>query len=67
MLGLPEISLEDLANKRDQRDPIVADAIREKSFFSKQTEGYPAFFSTKKMEGAAIGLHAEDIGICDFY
>ena len=67
VLGLPEISLEDLSNKKDQREPIVSDAIREKSYFSKQTEGYPTFFSTKKMEGGNIGLHTDKIGLTDFY
>ena len=67
ILGLPEISLEDLVGKKDQREPVINDAIREKTFFAKQTEGYPSFFSEKKMEGAALGLHTENIGICDFY
>ena len=67
ILGLPEISLEDLVGKKDQREPIINDAIREKTFFAKQTEGYPSYFSERKMGGAALGLHTENIGICDFY
>ena len=34
ILGLPEISLEDLVGKKDQREPIINDAIREKTFFA---------------------------------
>lgn len=67
ILGLPEISLEDLVGKKDQREPIINDAIREKTFFAKQTEGYPSYFSERKLGGAALGLHTENIGICDFY
>lgn len=29
VLGLPEISMEDLALKKDQKEPLIQDAIRE--------------------------------------
>lgn len=35
VLGLPEISMNDLANKKEQMDPVITDSLREKAFFSK--------------------------------
>ena len=32
-------------------EPVVIDSIREKAFFSKQIEGYPAYFSDVKELG----------------
>jgi hypothetical protein len=67
VLGLPEISMDDLAKKKDQMDPIVTDAVRERAFFARQLEGYPAFFSNVKEQGAKLGLHTEKVGLFDFY
>jgi len=59
--------MQDLAKKKDQMDPMITDAIRERSFFSKQVEGYPWFMSQVKDEGAKLGLHTEKIGLTDFF
>ena len=67
MLGLPEISMEDLASKRDQKEPIIQDAIREQAFFTKQLEGYPSYFTGEKFQGATLGLHMDQVGLLDFF
>lgn len=38
---MPEISMETLYNRFDQKEPIVIDSIRESAFFVKMVEGYP--------------------------
>jgi hypothetical protein len=45
VLGLPEVTASDLFEKQGQMDPLVVDALREHSHFSKQIEGYPWFFA----------------------
>ena len=44
VLGLPEVTASDLFKKQGQMDPLIIDAIREHSHFSKQIDGYPWFF-----------------------
>lgn len=67
VLGLPEISMNDLANKKEQMDPVITDSLRERAFFNKQIEGYPAYFSDYLDPGAKLGLHTENIGLTDFF
>jgi len=67
VLGLPEISLEDLAKKKDQPDLVVTDAVRERAYFARQLEGYPSYFSDVKEPGTKLGLHTESVGLFDFY
>jgi hypothetical protein len=68
VLGLPEVTASDLFKKQGQMDPLVIDAVREHSHFSKQIEGYPWFYP--RMEGLApqsTGLHTPGAGLTDFY
>jgi hypothetical protein len=46
-LGLPEISIADLLARKDQKEPLIHDTIRETAFFTKQLEGYPNIFEDK--------------------
>lgn len=48
-------------------DSVVLDALRERAFFSKQMEGYPAYFSEMKEAGSNLGLHTSSVGLLDFY
>ena len=59
--------MEDLVAKRDQKEPVIQDAIREQAYFNKQLEGYPSYFTGEKFKGAILGLHTENIGLLDFY
>ena len=59
--------MEDLASKRDQKEPIIQDAIREQAFFTKQLEGYPSYFTGEKFQGATLGLHMDQVGLLDFF
>jgi len=67
VLGLPQVTARDLFEKQGQLDPLVADAIREHSHFSKQIEGYPWFFSREENAGQCPGLHSPGAGLTDFY
>jgi len=67
ILGLPNITIDELNQKQPKRDPIIIDAIREAAFFEKATEGYPVVFSKTRMPGKTAGLHTRDIGLTDFY
>jgi len=67
VLGLPEISMEDLVHKKDQKEPIIQDAIREQAFFTKQLEGYPLYFEKETIPGASLGLRVGQIGTLDFF
>jgi len=64
---LPEVTASDLFKKQGQQDPIVVDAIREHSHFSKQIEGYPWFFTQIKGSEHSLGLHTDGAGLTDFY
>jgi hypothetical protein len=44
VLGLPEITADDLFKKNREKEPIVIDALRQQSRFIKIEEGYPRFF-----------------------
>ena len=59
--------MKDIASKKGAMDSVVVDAIREKAFFSKQTEGNPAYFSELKESGTKLGLHTDSVGLLDFY
>ena len=59
--------MEDLVNKRDQKEPIIQDAIREQTFFTKSLEGYPLYFSGNKLKGTTLGLHSDNVGLLDFF
>ena len=67
VLGLPEVTAADLFKKQSALDPLVVDAIREHSHFSKQIEGYPWFFAQSDSSGMSTGLHTEGLGLTDFY
>ena len=41
VLGLPEVTLEQLYNRFDESEAIVIDALRESAFLVKMVEGYP--------------------------
>jgi len=43
VLGLPEITADDLFKKNREKEPIVIDALRQQSRFIKIEEGYPHF------------------------
>jgi len=43
VLGLPEITADDLFKKNREKEPIVIDALRQQSRFVKIEEGYPHF------------------------
>ena len=57
----------DLVNKKDQKEPVIQDAIREQAFFTKQMEGYPTYFIGEKYLGSTMGLHCGNVGLLDFY
>jgi hypothetical protein len=65
VLGLPEVSLQDLANKREQMEPLITDTLRERAYFARQLEGYPNPFSQNKEFGSTLGLHNDSL--LDFY
>lgn len=65
-MGLPEVTLKELLDRKGAEDPLVVDAIREHCNFSKQIEGYPWFFNGNKFE-TQDGFHTEDMGPSDFY
>jgi hypothetical protein len=44
VLGLPEITADDLFKKNREKEPIVIDALRQQARFIKIEEGYPRFF-----------------------
>jgi len=67
ILGLPNITMEELCDKQPRRDPIIIDALREMSFYEKQREGYPMFFSKTPTPSKVAGLHSGDIGLTDFF
>jgi len=68
VLGLPEVTANDLFKKQGQMDPLVVDALREHSHFSKQIEGYAWFFSpSKESESRGTGLHTGKAGLTDFF
>lgn len=67
VLGLPEVTASDLFKKQGQQDPIVVDAIREHSHFSKQIEGYPWFFTRTEGSEHSLGLHTDGCGLTDFF
>ena len=66
VLGMPEISVETLYNRFDQKEPIVIDCLRENAFFVKMVEGYPDKISQKPSIGTDLGYPDED-GLTDFY
>jgi len=41
VLGLPQVTMEQLYMRFDESEPIVIDALRESAFFSQMIEGYP--------------------------
>lgn len=43
VLGLPEITADDLFKKNREKEPIVIDALRQQARFVKIEEGYPHF------------------------
>ena len=68
VLGLPKITMENLYNRFDQKEPIVIDSIRESAFFAKMVEGYPFALDDSKQIGEVTGLHlAAGEPITDFY
>lgn len=68
VLGLPEVTAGDLFKKQGQMDPLIIDAIREHSHFSKQIEGYPWFHQRLNVdEDLSAGLHTKAAGLTDFF
>lgn len=67
VLGLPEVTANDLFMRQGQQDPIVIDTIRAHAHFSKQIEGYPWFFSRSIEAGEQLGLQNQPTGLTDFY
>lgn len=70
MLGLPEITADDLLKKMEkEKEPVVLDAIRQTVRFTKIEEGYPKRFHKTKnaRECAKFSLQGEQTHIFDFY
>ena len=63
---MPEVTASDLFKKQGQQDPVVVDAIREHSHFSKQIEGYPWFFTGLERSGSSVGQQTGGAGLTDF-
>ena len=63
---MPEVTASDLFKKQGQQDPVVVDAIREHSHFSKQIEGYPWFLTPTDRGGTTAGLQTGGAGLTDF-
>lgn len=49
VLGLPEITADDLFKKNREKEPIVIDALRQQARFVKIEEGYPHFFQSNEI------------------
>jgi hypothetical protein len=64
------VTTSQLFKKQAQQDPLVVDAIREHSHYSKQIEGYPFFFDSNVTQQNGIhgtGLQTERAGLTDFF
>lgn len=68
VLGLPEVTANDLFKKQGQLDPLVIDVLREHSHFCKQIEGYPWIFERDRCTGDTLGLSSEAAcGLTNFF
>ena len=56
MLGLPEITADDLFKKNREKEPIVIDALRQQARFIKIEEGYPHFLNQNEVLNFYDGL-----------
>ena len=55
VLGLPEITTDDLFNNRE-KEPIVIDALRQQARFVKIEEGYPHFLESQAILNIYEGI-----------
>jgi hypothetical protein len=67
VLGISEITIEQLYNRFDESEHIVIDALRESAFCSKMIEGYPAQLCQLKDGQLMIGTHTPDVNMTEFY
>ena len=56
VLGLPEITADDLFKKNREKEPIVIDALRQQARFVKIEEGYPHFWEAEEILNFYEGL-----------
>ena len=56
VLGLPEITADDLFKKNREKEPIVIDALRQQARFVKIEEGYPHFYENEDILNFFEGL-----------
>ena len=56
VLGLPEITADDLFKKNREKEPIFIDALRQQARFIKIEEGYPHFFNQNEVLNFYDGL-----------
>lgn len=56
VLGLPEITADDLFKKNREKEPIVIDALRQQARFVKIEEGYPHFWEEEEILNFYEGL-----------
>ena len=67
VLGLPEVTVEQLYNRFDESEAIVIDALRESAFLVKMVEGYPLRLDQLQDEKSLMGSHLPDCNLTDFY
>jgi hypothetical protein len=69
VLGLPEITADDLFKNNREKEPVVIDALRQQARFIKIEEGYPHFLTESKNAKKLVkfGLDSPDTPILDFY
>jgi len=67
VLGLPEVTLEQLYNRFDESEAIVIDALRESAFLVKMVEGYPLRLTQLQDEKLLLGSHLPECNLTDFY
>ena len=67
VLGIPQVTAEELYKRFDQKEPIIIDALRENAFFQKMVEGYPVKFKMEESKSNKMGLHMAGAGLTDFF
>lgn len=67
VLGLPQVTMEQLYLRFDESEPIVIDALRESAFFQKMVEGYPLKLELPNESFASMGQHTPDCNLTEFF